>query len=104
MAWAGVIIAWPVIGLVALVGVAGMAASAMSGHGWSGPVLDVEFGIGLVRAPLGPGKYWPDVSALLIGVVLGSLIGVPALIGWRVFIAWQARSSTTLGLKGLARA
>jgi type IV secretory pathway TraG/TraD family ATPase VirD4 len=102
--WMCVIGTWCAIGVIGLVWVAGRTGSFLSGQGWTGPDFGTDFGVGLVRQPIGPAKYWPDVHIAVIGTVwvalLLALVGAGGA-GWQL---WQRGGAAPVGLRGLAPA
>jgi type IV secretory pathway TraG/TraD family ATPase VirD4 len=100
--WVCVFGTWSVIGLAGLVWLAGMIASTLAGHGWSGPAFDFDFGVGLLRQPVGPEKSWPEVPVALIGAVFVVIAVVPLMISAFAMRWWRRTGAAPVGLRGLA--
>jgi type IV secretory pathway TraG/TraD family ATPase VirD4 len=102
MPWMCVIATWVLVGLVWSVWLAGVVASGLSGHGWTGPEFGVEFGVALVKAPAAVTANWPAVAPGLIAAAWAVLVVVPltlavVTVGW-----WRRSSAGPVGLRGLA--
>jgi hypothetical protein len=100
--WMCVLVTWAMVGLVGLVWLAGRTASALTGHGWVGPELGIEFGVALTRQPIGPAKFWPDVPAGALAAVVIVLLAVIMMSAGGVVIVWRGRHPAPVGLRGLA--
>lgn len=72
---------WAPVAACGAIWLAGGAASALTGHGWSTPNFDLAFARTVLTAGVAP--LWPGVSAVLIWsltTVLGFLVLAPAAI------------------------
>ncbi|MFP5376537.1 MAG: TraM recognition domain-containing protein [Acidimicrobiia bacterium] len=94
---------WIPVALAAAVWVGGHAASAATGHGWTGPPLSLAWGLDLVRH--GPAASWPGTPAGLVwalGALLVAAVVFPVAIG---ALRWHRRRPTPGDpLASLARA
>jgi type IV secretory pathway TraG/TraD family ATPase VirD4 len=89
---------WVPVGLAAAVWVGGHAASTVTGHGWSGPALSVDWALNL--ASKGPAVSWPDVPAPLVwafSVLVAAAVLVPLLVGWLSWRRRQGRPGDAIG-------
>ncbi|MGQ0680625.1 MAG: type IV secretory system conjugative DNA transfer family protein [Actinomycetota bacterium] len=81
-------LAWVPVGLVSLVWLAGHAASQLSGFGWTGPPLSIDWGLELVKQ--GPAASWPGVPLALIWGLSGGTVAVIITV---VTVVWTSASA-----------
>ncbi len=80
---------WVPVGAAAAVWAAGHGASWLSGHGWTGPGLSVDWGISLLTEA--PGPSWPGTPPGLVWGLAGVLVALVVAPVAIAIVRWRSR-------------